>query len=143
MTKTWTPKGEITDQKWWLVDATDVPMGRLAARVASILRGKHKPTFTPYRDCGDFVVIINAEKVRLTGNKGKELLHWHTGWPDGLRAITREKLRAQKPVFALREAIRLMLPKNALGHQMIRKLKICAGPQHKHQAQKPETLVLG
>jgi large subunit ribosomal protein L13 len=133
------------ERRWFVVDATDVVLGRLATRVASILRGKHKPTFTPHVDTGDHVIVINAEKVKLTGRKREDKLYqWHTGYMGHVKSVTAGKLldgpHADRVV---RMAITGMLPKNALGRQMLTKLKVYAGPEHKHAAQKPEELSVG
>jgi large subunit ribosomal protein L13 len=133
---------EVT-RKWHLIDADGKTLGRLAARVAILLRGKHKPTFTPHVDTGDHVVIINAEKVRLTGDKMRTKTYTHhTGYPGGLKTITAEHLHAKRPTELLTKAIKGMLPKNTLGKQMARKLKVYAGTDHPHQAQRPESLTL-
>jgi len=133
------------ERRWFVVDATDVVLGRLATRVASILRGKHKPTFTPHVDTGDHVIVVNAEKVKLTGRKREDKLYQrHTGYMGHLKTTTAGKL-LDGP-FAdrvVRSAITGMLPKNALGRQMLSKLKVYAGPEHKHAAQKPEELSVG
>jgi len=130
-------------RKWYLVDAAGKTLGRLASRVAILLRGKHKPTFTPHVDTGDHVVIINADKVHLTGDKlkTKTYIH-HTGYPGGLKSISAEHLRAKKPTELLASAIKGMLPKNSLGKQMARKLKVYSGGEHPHQAQRPEAITL-
>lgn len=130
-------------RKWYLVDANGKTLGRLASRVAILLRGKHKPTFTPHTDTGDHVVIINADKIRLTGDKlkTKTYIH-HTGYPGGLKSVTAEHLHAKNPTGLVTRAIKGMLPKNPLGKQMARKLKVYAGASHPHQAQRPESLVL-
>lgn len=130
-------------RKWYLVDADGKTLGRLASRVAILLRGKHKPTFTPHVDTGDHVVIINADKVHLTGDKlkTKTYIH-HTGYPGGLKSISAEHLRAKKPTELLARAIKGMLPKNSLGKQMARKLKVYSGGEHPHQAQRPEAITL-
>ncbi|MEZ4466073.1 MAG: 50S ribosomal protein L13 [bacterium] len=130
-------------RRWWLVDLEGKTLGRTATTIASVLRGKHKPTFTPHVDDGDFVIVINAEKVHLTGRKWKDKKYfWHTRYPGGIREITAEKLRARFPDRILRMAVKGMLPRGPLGRQQLRKLKIYAGAQHPHQAQKPETLPL-
>jgi len=133
------------ERRWLLVDAEDQVLGRLATRLATILRGKHKAIFTPHVDTGDFVIVVNAEKVRLTGNKRQAKTYWrHTQWPGGLRSTTAEKLLdGPHPERVLQRAVRLMLPKNALGRKMLSKLKIYAGPDHPHAAQKPQELKLG
>lgn len=133
---------EVT-RKWYLVDANGKALGRLAARVATVLRGKHKPTFTPHVDTGDHVVVINAGKIHLTGNKfrTKTYAH-HTGYPGGLKEYSAEQLHAKKPTELVARAVKGMLPKNSLGKQMAKKLKIYAGAEHPHHAQQPETLTL-
>ena len=130
-------------RKWHLVDANGKTLGRLASRVAILLRGKHKPTFTPHIDTGDHVVIINADKIRLTGDKlkTKTYIH-HTGYPGGLKSVTAEHLHAKNPTGLVTRAIKGMLPKNTLGKQMARKLKVYAGTAHPHEAQRPEPLAL-
>ena len=130
-------------RKWHLADANGKTLGRLASRVAILLRGKHKPTFTPHIDTGDHVVIINADKIRLTGDKlkTKTYIH-HTGYPGGLKSVTAEHLHAKNPTGLVTRAIKGMLPKNPLGKQMARKLKVYAGTEHPHEAQRPEPLAL-
>ena len=130
-------------RKWHLIDANGKTLGRLASRVAILLRGKHKPTFTPHIDTGDHVVIINADKIRLTGDKlkTKTYIH-HTGYPGGLKSVTAEHLHAKNPTGLVTRAIKGMLPKNPLGKQMARKLKVYAGTAHPHEAQRPEPLAL-
>lgn len=140
MNRTTTPKGASVDRKWFVVDAAGIPVGRLAGQVAQILRGKHKPTFTYNVDGGDFVIIINAEKAVLTGNKADELIYWHTGWPGGLRNVSRGKLQETDPVQLIEKAVWGMTPKTKLGHQIIKKLKVYAGSDHPHAAQNPEPL---
>ena len=126
---------------WWVVDATDKPLGRVASEVAHVLRGKHKPTYTPHIDTGDFVVIVNAEKVKLTGNKlDKKHYYRHSGIPGGFRAEAYRDLFDRKPTFPLEKAVRGMLPKNVLGREMFTKLKVYATPDHPHAAQKPQPL---
>jgi large subunit ribosomal protein L13 len=135
-------KGAI-ERKWHLVDANGRTLGRLASRVAMILRGKNKPTFTPHVDTGDFVVIINAGKVALTGKKWKEKLYiHHSGYPGGLKSFSAERIRQKKPERLITLAVQGMLPKTKLGKKMIKKLKIYAGDAHPHQAQNPEILPL-
>lgn len=130
-------------RKWYLVDANGKTLGRLAARVATVLRGKHKPTFTPHVDTGDHVVVINAGKVHLTGDKMRTKLYiHHTGYPGGLKTTTAEHLHAKNPTELLARAIKGMLPKNTLGKQMARKLKVYPGAEHPHHAQRPEVLAL-
>jgi len=128
--------------KWYIVDAENQVLGRLASEVAKILRGKHKPLYTPHVDTGDYVIIINADKVVLTGNKwSQKLYHWHTGYPGGLRQTTAEKLRQRRPERIVEYAVRGMLPKTKLGRAMLRKLKVYAADTHPHRAQQPEPLV--
>jgi large subunit ribosomal protein L13 len=141
-TKTYIAKPGELKQKWWLVDATDKVVGRLASDIAVILMGKHRPTYTPHVDTGDFVVVINAEKVVFTGNKWLEKRYtWYTGHP-GLHTQTAAERLQKHPDRILREAVRRMLPKNHLARRMLDKLKIYAGPEHVHQAQQPEPLEL-
>jgi large subunit ribosomal protein L13 len=131
------------DQKWYLVDATEKVVGRLASDIAVILMGKHRPTYTPHVDTGDFVVVINAEKVVFTGKKWAQKTYtWYTGYP-GLRSETAGERLEKAPEKILREAVRRMLPKSKLGRRMLSKLKIYAGPEHPHQAQQPEPKELG
>jgi large subunit ribosomal protein L13 len=133
-------KGAI-EQKWLLVDAKGKTLGRLASRIAILLRGKHKPIFTPHVDTGDFVVVVNAEKVNLTGKKWEEKLYiYHTGYPGGLKSTNAEKVRNKKPERLITMAVQGMLPKNKLGKKMIKKLKVYAGEAHPHQSQQPSVL---
>ncbi len=133
--KTYVAKEQDIIKRWHLVDAQDKVLGRLATSVAMRLRGKHKPTFAPYADTGDFVVIVNAEKVKLTGRKwAKKIYYRHSGYMGGLKQITAEKLREKRPQDILRFAVRGMLPKNSLGRRQLKKLKIYVGPNHPHQA---------
>ncbi len=125
--------------RWYVLDATDVPLGRLASRVASVLRGKHRPNFTPHADTGDFVVVINAGKVKLTGNKlDRKRYYHHSGYPGGIKEETYRHLLDRRPEFVLEKAIKGMLPKTSLGRQQFRKLKVYNTETHPHQAQKPE-----
>ena len=134
---------QTVERKWYVVDAEDLVMGRLASQVASILRGKNKPTFTPHVDCGDYVIVVNASKIKLTGKKlDQKLYRYHTGYPGGLKEIAYRKLMANKSEFAFKEAVRRMLPKGPLGYSMLKKLRVYAGPEHEQLAQKPEVLVL-
>jgi large subunit ribosomal protein L13 len=137
-------KPDEVERRWYVVDATDQVLGRLATRLASVLRGKHKPTYTPHVDTGDFIVVVNAERVRLTGNKREAKIYYrHTGWPGGLKTTTAAKvLDGPYPERVLEAAVRGMLPKNHLGRQMFSKLKVYAGAEHPHAAQKPEVLPL-
>jgi large subunit ribosomal protein L13 len=135
-------KNEI-DRKWFVVDAQDVVLGRLASNVAAVLKGKRKPIYTPHEDTGDFVVVVNAEKIQLTGRKLKEKTYYHhTGFPGGIKSITAEKLLEKKPEDVITFAIKGMLPKNPLGRRMLAKLKVYAGAEHPHDAQNPEPLTL-
>ncbi len=139
--KTFSPKpGDIT-REWFVVDAADLPLGRLASHVATILRGKHKPIFAPHVDAGDFVIVVNAEKVAVTGNKEIDKQYYrHSGFPGGIRSANVAQLRATYPERIIESAVRGMLPKNRLGRQTLRKLKVYAGPDHPHAAQNPQPL---
>ena len=139
--KTYMAHKENVERKWYVVDAEGATLGRLASKVAAILRGKNKPTFTPNVDTGDFVIVLNCDKVVLTGKKlEQKLFRRHSRYPGGLRSTTYKDLMAQKPVLAMETAIKGMLPHNRLGRQMYKKLFVYAGADHKHQAQKPEVL---
>ena len=139
--KSFIAKPAEVERKWYVVDADGKTLGRLASEVASVLRGKNKPTFTPHVDCGDYVIVINAEKVAVTGKKRAEKIYKkHTGYPGGLREITFDKLQQKKPEEIIRHAVKGMLPDGKLGRQMFKKLKVYAGTEHPHTAQKPETL---
>ncbi len=139
--KTYSPTPENIDRQWFLVDAQDQILGRLASQIAHRLRGKHKPEFAPHMDNGDFIVVVNCEKIRVTGNKLQQKNYYHhTGYVGSLKSITLEKQLQQKPEEVLRIAVRGMLPKNRLGRAMLKKLKIYAGAEHPHQAQEPKTL---
>lgn len=141
--RTVSAKAEEVQRRWFVVDASEQPLGRLSTRVASILRGKHKPEFTPHVDTGDFVIVVNADKVKLTGAKLEDKLYQrHSGVPGGFRAEPYRHLMDRKPAFAIEKAVRGMLPKNPLGRKMGSKLKVYAGDNHPHAAQKPETLSL-
>ena len=141
--KTYQAKKEERDNQWYVVNAEGKILGRLATGLAERLRGKHKPTFTPHVDTGDFLVVINAEKVVLTGKKLKDKKYYnYSGYPGGLKEISAEKLLAKKPTELLKTAVKGMLPKTSLGRQMFRKLKVYAGPAHPHEAQKPVALDL-
>jgi large subunit ribosomal protein L13 len=141
--KTYQAKKEEVEHQWYLVDAEGRVLGRLASELAKILRGKNKPIYTPHVDTGDFVIVVNAGKVALTGKKMKDKIYYHhTGYPGGIREITAEKLLAKKPTEMIWIAVKGMLPKNSLGRQMIQKLKIYAGAKHPHEAQKPVPLQL-
>jgi large subunit ribosomal protein L13 len=142
---TFTEKKEAAEKSraWFVVDAADKPLGRLASEIARVLRGKHKPTYTPHIDTGDFVVVVNAGKVKLTGNK-LDAKFWqrHSGIPGGFKADSYRKLLETKPAFPIEKAVKGMLPKNVLGRQMITKLKVYATPDHPHAAQKPQPLTV-
>ena len=138
--KSYIAKPQEVERKWYVVDADGQTLGRLASEVAAILRGKKKPTYTPHVDTGDYVIVINAEKINVTGKKRKEKIYKrHTGYPGGHREITFEKLQAKNPEEIIRHAVKGMMPKGVLGRQMYKKLKVYAGPEHNHIAQKPET----
>jgi large subunit ribosomal protein L13 len=131
-------KGEVARQ-WWVVDGTDQVVGRLAVHIANMLRGKHRPDYTPHQDTGDFVVVVNAEKVRFTGKKwDTQTYPWYTHYPGGHKEVTARQMLARHPDRILREAVRRMLPKNRLARKQLAKLKIYAGPSHPHQAQQPQ-----
>ena len=139
--KTFSAKADEVKRDWFVIDATDVVLGRLASEVARRLRGKHKPVYTPHVDTGDYIVIVNAEKIRVTGNKEKVKTYYkHSGYPGGMKARTLDKVRQSHPERIIEAAVKGMLPKNPLGRAMFRKLKIYAGPEHQHQAQQPQAL---
>lgn len=140
--RTFTPKAETAaaERSWYVIDATDVVLGRLATHVATLLRGKHKPTFAPHVDGGDFVIVINADKVALTGTKRDDkIAYTHSGYPGGLKATSYAQLLATRPERAVEKAIRGMLPKTSLGRAQLRKLKVYTGSEHPHSAQQPQT----
>jgi large subunit ribosomal protein L13 len=141
--KTLSAKPADVERDWYVIDAENQVVGRLATRVAAILRGKHKPMFTPHVDTGDFVVVINADKVRFTGNKeaNKEYFR-HSGYPGGVKLTTPAFVRERKPTFIVENAVKGMVPKGPLGRQMLRKLKVYAGAEHPHEAQQPKVLEL-
>ena len=137
--KTYSARKEDVVRQWIVIDAQDQVLGRLATRVAHILRGKNKPVFTNHVDTGDFVIVVNAEKVRLTGNKLDDKVYFrHSGYPGGIKGVTARELLERKPEQVIKNAVKGMLPKNRLGSRMIGKLKVYAGPDHPHEAQKPE-----
>ena len=139
--KTYMANARTVERKWYVVDAANVPLGRLASKVASILRGKNKPTFTPNVDTGDFVIIVNSDKALLTGKKlENKFYRYHTGYIGGLKEVPYSKMMAERSDLAVYEAVRGMLPKNSLGRQMIKKLRVYKGAEHKPAAQKPEAL---
>lgn len=142
--KTFMAKSQNVERKWYVVDATDMPLGRLASQVAAILRGKNKPTFTPHVDTGDFVIVLNTDKVVLTGKKLEQKLYtYHTGYIGGLKQVPYDRMMAEKSDLAVYEAVKGMLPKNSLGRQMLTKLRVYKGAEHNHQAQQPIELKLG
>lgn len=141
--KTFSAKSESVQRNWYLVDAQGQTLGRLASEIASRLRGKNKPEYTPHADAGDFIVVINADKIHVTGRKLKDkIYHSYTGYPGGVKSITLEKLLIKKPTDALEKAVKGMMPKGPLGRQMFKKLKVYASPEHPHQAQSPELLTI-
>ena len=143
MTRTFSPKPADIKREWVVIDATDIVLGRLATHAAAILRGKHKPTFAPHMDMGDFVIIVNAEKVALTGQKlEKKMAYRHSGYPGGLTATSYVEMLEKHPTRAVEKAIRGMLPKNSLGRAQIKKLKVYAGAEHPHAAQQPKQYTL-
>ncbi len=141
--KTVSANAQTVNKEWLVIDATDMVLGRLASRIAIILRGKHKVNFTPHVDCGDNVIVVNAEKIRLTGKKLTDKVYVrHTGYPGGQRFATPKELLSRKPTAVLQEAVKGMLPKNKLGAELFRNLYAYAGPEHPHQAQQPKTINL-
>ena len=143
MEKTYLPSVDSLEQKWYVVDAADQRLGRLATQIAMILRGKNKPTYTPLMDTGDFVIVINAEKVAVTGRKREQKLYRrHSGRPGGMKVETFDQLQNRIPERIIEKAVKGMLPKNALGRQLFTKLKVYAGPDHPHAAQKPEVCTI-
>ena len=144
MKKTYVTKQEELQRQWYVVDAAGQTLGRLAAQVASVLRGKHKPVYSPSVDAGDFVIVVNAEKVQVTGRKLDQKMYYrHSGYPGGLKEITLRNLLQQHPTRVIEHAVRGMLPKNRLGRQVFRHLKVYAGSEHPHEAQQPKVLELG
>ena len=143
MNKTYMAKPDEVERNWYVVDAAGKTLGRLASEIAQVLRGKHKPEFTPHVDTGDYVIVVNAEKVELTGNKWKDKIHYkHSNYPGGLKQTPYEELRKKKPTFIVEKAVKGMLPHNKLGRQIVKKLKVYEGPDHPHEAQQPEELEL-
>jgi len=141
--KTYMPKPDNIERKWYVVDAKGKTLGRLASQVASILKGKHKPIYSPHMDTGDFVIIVNASGVELTGKKKEQKMYrHHSGYPGGLKEVSYERMIKEKPEKVVYEAVWGMIPHNRLGRKMITKLKVFRGPEHKHEAQRPETLEL-
>jgi large subunit ribosomal protein L13 len=142
VSRTFTPRPEDVQREWLVIDATDVVLGRLASHVAALLRGKHKPTFAPHMDMGDFVIVVNAEKIALTGQKlEKKLAYRHSGYPGGISSETYVEMLEKHPTRAVEKAVRGMLPKNSIGRAQLLKLKVYAGPEHPHAAQQPTTYV--
>jgi large subunit ribosomal protein L13 len=142
--RTFSPKPSDVQRQWHLIDATDVVLGRLATQTATLLRGKHKPIYAPHVDTGDFVVIVNAGKVALTGAKRENKVEYrHSGFPGGIRATSYDELLAKNPRRVVEKAVKGMLPHNTLGRKMLSKLKVYAGPEHPHQAQKPVPYTIG
>ncbi|MEQ4714987.1 50S ribosomal protein L13 [Nonomuraea sp. B19D2] len=136
--RTYSPKPADVQRQWYVIDATDVVLGRLASHVATLLRGKHKPIFAPHVDTGDFVIVINADKIALSGNKlEQKKAYRHSGYPGGLRSVSYGELMEKRPDKAVEKAVKGMLPKNSLGRKMAKKLKVYAGSEHPHQAQQP------
>jgi len=134
---------DSADRSWYVVDAKDQVLGRLATKIATIIRGKNKPTFSPNADTGDFVVVINADKIKITGKREElKTYSWHTGHPGGRKTLSYLEMKGKKPEFIITNAVKGMLPKNRLGNQLIKKLKVYTGEEHPHQAQKPETISL-
>ena len=141
--KTYHAKPHEVEREWLIVDATDLVLGRLATQVAQILKGKNKPQYTPHVDTGDFVIVVNAEKVRLTGNKANTKMYYtHSGFVGGLKEVSYQRMLAKHPERIIEKAVKGMLPKNTLGRAMNRKLKVYAGPNHPHAAQKPREITL-
>ncbi len=141
--KTFSAKPHEVQREWYVVDATGKTLGRLASEIAKILRGKHKPIYTPHVDCGDFVIVVNADKIRVTGRKLDQKIYYrHSGYPGGLKSITLRDQLARHPERVIELAVRGMLPRNRLGRRMIKKLKVYASPDHPHQAQQPKPLDL-
>ena len=141
--KTISAKPESVERDWYVVDATDKTLGRMATEIARHLRGKHKPIYTPHVDTGDYIVVINAEKVKVTGSKSSDKIYYHhTEFPGGIKEISFEKLMIKKPQLAIEKAVKGMMPRNPLGRAMLRKLKVYAGAEHPHTAQQPKELAL-
>lgn len=139
--KTYVAKPETVKRQWFVIDATDKTLGRLATEIARRLRGKHKAEYTPHVDTGDYIIVVNAEKVTVTGNKAQDKIYYsHTGYPGGLKSVNFEKLQAHKPAMIIEKAVKGMLPKGPLGRAMFRKLKVYAGGDHGHIAQQPQVL---
>ena len=143
MYRTYVAKPGEVERVWYVVDATDQTLGRLATRIASVLRGKHKPQYTPHEDVGDFVIVVNAEKIKVTGNKlDQKKYYWHTGYPGGIREITLRRQLALHPERVIEHAVKGMLPRGPLGRRQLKKMKVYSGPEHPHEGQQPKPLVL-
>jgi large subunit ribosomal protein L13 len=141
--KTYSPKADEIDRKWYVVDASGETLGRLASRIAHVLRGKHKPTFSPHLDMGDHVIVVNAEKVAVTGRKEERKVYYrHTGYPGGIRTTSYREMMEKHPERVILMAVRGMLPRNVLGRRTLKKLRVYAGPEHRHEAQMPVELTL-
>lgn len=141
--KTYSPKPKDVERKWYVIDADGMVLGRLASKVAHIVRGKHKPIWAPHADVGDYVIIVNADKVKLTGRKSQDKVYYrHSGYPGGMKAIPIWRMQKNRPEFIVQEAIRGMLPRNRLGRKLLKHTKIYKGTEHPHTAQQPETLTL-
>jgi len=141
--KTFATTPSVIERRWWLIDAKGMTLGRVASKVAQLLRGTHKPYFTPHLDTGDYVIIVNADKIHVTGKRMDQKIYYrHSGYPGGLKSLTLRELMAKNPNRAMKYAIKGMLPKGPLGRQMFKKLKVYAGGEHPHQAQQPENLEL-
>ncbi len=141
--KTFVAKPAEVQRKWYVVDAEGKTLGRLASEIAKILRGKHKPIYTPHVDTGDYVIVVNAEKIHVTGNKRQDKMYrWHTGYMGGLKERNFQEMITRQPEKVMMQAVKGMLPKNSLGRQMLKKLRVFAGPEHTHSAQQPEALDL-
>ena len=139
--KTWNAKPGEIDRRWYVVDAEGQTLGRLATRIADALRGKRKPEYTPHIDTGDFIVVVNAEKIHVTGNKLEQKTYWrHSGYPGGIKSRTLAEMLERRPEEVIRKAVKGMLPRNRLARQQLRKLKVYAGPDHPHEAQRPKSL---
>jgi large subunit ribosomal protein L13 len=139
--KTFSAKTEEIERDWYVVDATGLTLGRMATQIATILRGKHKPIFTPHVDCGDFVIVVNAEKIHVTGNRlDDKMYHHHSGYPGGLTSRSLREMLNRRPEQVIELAVKRMLPKNNLGRHMLKKLRVYAGPDHPHDAQQPKPL---
>jgi large subunit ribosomal protein L13 len=141
--KTYFATSENTEHKWYVVDASGKVLGRLASQIAKYLRGKHKPEYTPHSDAGDYIIVINASEIKVTGNKAQDKVYYrHSGYPGGLKEITFEKLLDKNPIEVIERAVKGMLPKNPLGRAMLRKLKVYSGAEHPHEAQQPTVINL-